>query len=125
MTPGKAFFTVISIVLYNEARYLLHEEISSPNICWSILQTPGNGTGRISEIGRHLGLPANQLTHYIELLKNLFLIYREVPVLEKIQPAQKKASIRLPTPFCTSGSAVSTPMTASLNSVKPKLSWNG
>jgi AAA+ ATPase superfamily predicted ATPase len=86
-------------VLYHEARYLLHEEISSPNICWSILQTLGNGTGRISEIGRQLGLPANQLTHYIELLKDLFLIYREVPVLEKNPARSKKGFYQVADPF--------------------------
>jgi len=70
-------------ILYQEARYLLHEEIPTPNICWSILNGLGNGTGRISELGSLLQLPANQLTRYIELLRDLFLVYREVPVLEK------------------------------------------
>lgn len=86
-------------LLYNEARHLLHEEISSPNICWSILQTLGNGTGRISEIGSQLGLPANQLTHYIELLKDLFLIFREVPVLEKNPERSKKGFYQVADPF--------------------------
>jgi len=86
-------------ILYNEARYLLHEEISSPNTCWSILQALGNGTGRISEIGSRLGLPANQLTHYIELLRDLFLVYREVPVLEKNPAHSKKGYYQVADPF--------------------------
>ena len=86
-------------LLYQEARYLLHEEISSPNTCWSILQSLGSGTGRISEIGARLGLPANQLTHYMDLLRDLFLVYREVPVLEKNPAKSKKGFYQVADPF--------------------------
>ena len=81
-------------ILYSEARYLLHEEISTPNTCWSILHALGSGTTKISEIGSRLALPANQLTRYIDLLKDLFLVKREVPVLEK-NPAKSKKGIYL------------------------------
>ncbi|HFQ80968.1 MAG TPA: ATP-binding protein [Desulfobacterales bacterium] len=81
-------------ILYSEARYLLHEEISTPNTCWSILNALGSGTTKISELGSRLGLPANQLTRYIDLLKDLFLVRREVPVLEK-NPAKSKKGIYL------------------------------
>jgi AAA+ ATPase superfamily predicted ATPase len=86
-------------LLYNEARYLLHEEISSPHTCWSILQAMGSGAGRISEIAGKLGLPANQLTHYLDLLRDLFLIYREVPVLEKNPAKSKKGYYQVADPF--------------------------
>ena len=86
-------------MLYQEARYLLHEEITTPNTCWSILNGLGNGTGRISELGSRLKLPANQLTRYIELLRDLFLIYREVPVLEKNPQKSKKGFYQVADPF--------------------------
>ncbi len=86
-------------LLYQEARYLLHEEISSPHTCWSILQAMGGGAGRVSEIAAKLGLPANQLTHYLELLRDLFLIYREVPVLEKNPAKSKKGFYQVADPF--------------------------
>jgi len=86
-------------ILYQEARYLLHEEITTPNTCWSILNGLGKGTGRISEIGNLLNLPANQLTRYIDLLKDLYLIYREVPVLEKNPQKSKKGFYQVADPF--------------------------
>ncbi len=86
-------------ILYQEARYLLHEEITTPNVCWSILNGLGNGSGRISELGRLLQLPANQLTRYMELLRDLFLVYREVPVLEKNPHKSKKGFYQISDPF--------------------------
>lgn len=86
-------------ILYHEARYLLHEEIASPHICWSILQAMGGGSGRVSEIAGKLGLPANQLTHYLKLLHDLFLIFREVPILEKNPAKSKKGYYQVADPF--------------------------
>jgi len=86
-------------ILYHEARHILNEEISSPNTCWSILHALGGGTGRISQIGHLLSLPANQLTHYMELLRQLFLIVREVPVLEKNPEKSKKGFYQIADPF--------------------------
>lgn len=86
-------------ILYQEARYLLQDEINTPNTCWSILNGLGRGTGRISELGGLLNLPANQLTRYISLLKDLFLVYREVPVLEKNPEKSKKGFYQVVDPF--------------------------
>ncbi len=86
-------------LLFNEGKYLLHEEISSPNTCWSILHALGTGSSKISELGNKLSLPANQLTRYIDLLKDLFLIYREVPILEKNPSKSKKGIYRISDPF--------------------------
>jgi len=86
-------------LLFNEAKYLLHEEITSPNTCWSILHALGNGSTRISELGSRLSLPANQLTRYIQLLKDLYLVYREVPVLEKNPHKSKKGVYQVADPF--------------------------
>jgi len=86
-------------ILFNEAKYLLHEEITSPNTCWSILHAIGNGKTKISELGNALSLPANQLTRYIDLLKDLFLVHREVPVLEKNPAKSKKGIYQVSDPF--------------------------
>jgi len=86
-------------VLYNEAKYLLHEELTSPNTCWSIINAIASGSTKISELAKTLALPANQLTRYIDLLKDLFLIEREVPVIEKNPLKSKKGVYRISDPF--------------------------
>ena len=86
-------------ILYNEAKFILHDEISTPNTCWSILNALGSGTTRISELGTKLNLPANQLTRYIDLLKDLFLVNRTVPVLEKNPAKSKKGIYKVTDPF--------------------------
>jgi AAA+ ATPase superfamily predicted ATPase len=79
-------------ILHNEARQLLQEEIQTPNQCWSILSAIGAGANRISEIAGRTGQPANKLTRYLDLLKDLHLVRRETPVLEK-NPAKSKKGI--------------------------------
>lgn len=79
-------------ILHNEARQLLQEEIQTPNVCWSILNAIGSGANRISEIAARVGQPANKLTRYLDLLKDLHLVRRETPVLER-NPAKSKKGI--------------------------------
>jgi AAA+ ATPase superfamily predicted ATPase len=79
-------------ILHNEARQLLQEEIQTPNQCWSILNAIGSGANRISEIAGRIGQPANKLTRYLDLLKDLHLVRRETPVLER-NPAKSKKGI--------------------------------
>ena len=79
-------------ILHNEARQLLQEEIQSPNICWSILHAIGSGATRVSEIGSRLQEPANKLTRYLDLLRDLCLIRRETPVLESKPATSKKGT---------------------------------
>ena len=79
-------------ILHNEARQLLQEEIQTPNQCWSILNAIGSGANRISEIAGRIGQPANKLTRYLDLLKDLHLVKRETPLLER-NPAKSKRGI--------------------------------
>lgn len=79
-------------ILHNEARQLLQEEIQTPNQCWSILSAIGSGANRISKIAARTGQPANKLTRYLDLLKDLHLVRRETPVLER-NPAKSKKGI--------------------------------
>ena len=85
--------------LFNEAKYLLQEEITTPNVCWGILNAIASGSTRISELGAKLNLPANQLTRYLDLLKDLFLIRREIPILETMPHKSKKGIYTITDPF--------------------------
>jgi AAA+ ATPase superfamily predicted ATPase len=86
-------------LLYREARSVLQEEVTKPNTCWSILQALGSGVTRITELGGRLALPANQLTRYIELLRDLFLVRRDVPILETNPARSKKGVYEVTDPF--------------------------
>lgn len=86
-------------ILYSEARNLLRDEIPVPNVCWSILSAIATGATRISELGARLSLPANQLTRYLDLLKDLQLVGREVPVMEANPLKSKKGVYAVRDPF--------------------------
>ncbi len=86
-------------ILYSEAKNILREEISVPNVCWSILNAIAGGSTRISELGAKLSLPANQLTRYMDLLKELQLVRRIVPVLESDPQKSKKGIYTVCDPF--------------------------
>ena len=86
-------------ILHNEARQLLQEEIQTPNQCWSILNAVGSGANRISEIAGRMGQPANKLTRYLDLLKDLHLVRRETPVLERNPSKSKKGIYVVSDPF--------------------------
>ena len=85
--------------LYREARNLLVDEVDVPNTCWSILEAVSGGATRISEIASKLRLPANQLTRYLALLRDLSIIGREVPVCEKNPIKSKKGVYKVTDPF--------------------------
>lgn len=78
--------------LHSEPRYLLQEEIDVPNTCWSLLEAIASGSTRISELASRLAQPANSLTRYIALLRDLSIVEREVPVAET-NPAKSKRGV--------------------------------
>ena len=85
--------------LYSEARFLLQEEVTTPNVYWSLLHAIGSGVSRISELSGRLGRPANQLTRYLSALQDLGLVVREVPVNEKSPARSKKGLYHIADPF--------------------------
>lgn len=85
--------------LYAEARFLLQEEVTTPNVYWSILLAVASGASRISEIAGRVGLPANQLTRYLAALAEMGLVRRHVSVTERRPETSKRGLHQLEDPF--------------------------
>lgn len=85
--------------LYAEARLLLQDEVTTPNVYWSILHAVASGANRISEIAGRVGLPANQLTRYLAALSDMGLVQRQVPVTERNPEKSKRGLYRLGDPY--------------------------
>jgi len=85
--------------LYAEARLLLHDEVTTPNVYWSLLHAVASGANRISEIAGRVGLPANQLTRYLAALSDMGLVQRQVPVTERHPEKSKRGLYQLDDAF--------------------------
>jgi len=69
--------------LYNEAYILLSEELRTPHTYNLILEAISLGNTRISEISNYTGIEAKDLPFYLNVLSNLGIVKREVPITEK------------------------------------------
>ena len=85
--------------LYAEALFLLQDEVSTPNVYWSLLHTIAGGVHRISEIAARMALPANQLTRYLAVLQDMGLVRRIVPVTEPNPSRSKRGIYQVADPF--------------------------
>ncbi len=85
--------------LYEEAKFLLADDVTTPNTYWSLLHCIGNGVSRISEIAGRLGMPASQLTSYMSALRDLGWVKREVSVAESNPARSKRGIYQITDPF--------------------------
>ena len=67
-------------VLHEEAKLLLYEELPEPQKFFSILRAIQNGANRYNEIARRTGVRDTPLDSALELLRELYLVRRKVPV---------------------------------------------
>lgn len=67
-------------VLHEEAKLLLHEQLPEPRKFFSILRAIENGANRYNEIAQRTGVRDSQLNNALELLRELHLVRRKVPV---------------------------------------------
>ncbi len=78
--------------LYDEPRYILNEEVTETLNYFSILKTIACGEHKIGNIASKIGIKANILTKYLDMLINLGIIERQVPVTEK-NPEKSKMGL--------------------------------
>ena len=76
--------------LHNEVEFILKEELREPKNYLAILKAISWGRKRFSEVINETSLEKNILTKYLDVLKNLQLVEKEVPVTEKNPTKSRK-----------------------------------
>jgi len=67
-------------LLYDEPRFILSGELAEPITYFSILQAIAAGEHRLGKIAGALGVQTNRITRYLNVLADLDLVERRVPV---------------------------------------------
>lgn len=78
--------------LYNEPRFILNEEVTETLNYFSILKTIAEGEHKIGNIAGKIGVKANILTKYFDILIGLDILERRIPVTE-INPEKSKMGL--------------------------------
>ncbi len=81
--------------LYNEVEYLLREELREPRNYFVILRSIAQGKRKLSEIINDTGFEKSLLSRYLEILRSLRFIEKEVPVTEKYPEKSKLGLYRI------------------------------
>jgi hypothetical protein len=85
--------------LYDEAEFLLREELREPRYYFSLLQAIAQGKRKLAEIVNATGIPHATANKYLLVLSDLDIVEREVPVTEKNPAKSKKGLYRIKDQF--------------------------
>lgn len=109
--PGESLAdNILSIVLmpdgllHEEARLLLDQEMADASAYFSVLRAIAAGQTRVSQIASRTGIGSSRVSQMLELLRNLWLVEKQLPVTVKNPSVQGRASTGSPIPTCVSGS---------------------
>jgi AAA+ ATPase superfamily predicted ATPase len=86
-------------LLYDEPRLLLMEELREPRNYFSILQAIAHGRTRRNEIAQAAHLPLSSVGKYLDVLRSLGIVEREVPVTETRPEKSRKGIYGIKDPF--------------------------
>lgn len=81
--------------LYNEVEYILREELREPRNYFVILKAIAQGKRKLSEIINETGFEKSLVSKYIDTLKGLRFLEKEVPVTEKYPDKSKMGIYRI------------------------------
>ena len=76
--------------LYEEPRFILQNEVNEPMTYFTILETIANGEHKLGNIAGKLNKNVQNITSFISKLIELEVIYKEIPVTEKLPNKSKK-----------------------------------
>ncbi|AEC52119.1 hypothetical protein PNA2_1205 [Pyrococcus sp. NA2] len=76
--------------LYEEAEFLLREELREPINYFAILQAIATGRNRFGEIVNATGLDRSLVSKYLAVLQRLGIVKREAPVTATLKEASKR-----------------------------------
>ena len=85
--------------LYNEAEFILHEELREPRNYFAILKAIAFNKTKVSEIVNETGFDKDFAHKYISVLEDLQIIEKEVPVTEKNPQKSRKGIYKLQDQF--------------------------
>jgi AAA+ ATPase superfamily predicted ATPase len=81
--------------LYSEVEYILREELREPRNYFVILRSIAQGKRKMSEIINDTGFEKTLLSRYLDILRSLRFIEKEVPVTEKYPEKSKLGLYKL------------------------------
>ena len=67
---------------YQETIFLLSQEFKNPNVYLSILKAIALGHTKLSEISNFVGIDSKKITRYLDVLQEIGLVMRQVPITE-------------------------------------------
>ncbi|MFZ2956551.1 MAG: ATP-binding protein [Candidatus Ozemobacteraceae bacterium] len=81
--------------LHNEVEFLLREELREPRNYFVILRAIAQGKRKMSEIINDTGFEKTHLSRYLDILRSLRLVDKEIPVTEKYPDKSRAGLYRL------------------------------
>ncbi len=85
--------------LYDEAEFILKEELREPRYYFALLQAIASGKRKLSEIVNSTGINQPTANKYLSVLSDLRIVEREIPVTEQMPHKSKKGLYRISDEF--------------------------